>query len=115
MSTTPEAARQGLPPAHDPDFAIALAAARRVMGQNPRTTLTQLVAIAWLDGRAQAPSLPSFPPLPQAIAEIEPTLYDNSATCVACGVKERLVQRIAATPEQLNNHICRKCLKGDQP
>lgn len=111
MSTTPESARKAAAP-HNPEYALAMASARRVIDQNPRATLIQLCALAWLDGRAH---LAEDMAAQLGAKDEAVTLYDNSATCQGCGVVERLMQRVPATAEQLNDHYCRKCLDGDQP
>ena len=100
------------------DLAAAKAAARRIIDQNPRATLTQLVALGWFDGRiALCEQLrPSIASMVQSLPEIAPAataIYDNSATCQCCGQKDRLASRVPFTAEQLNGYICRRCLSGD--
>lgn len=110
-------APQALP--QDPVLTAALATARRVIDENPRASLKQLCALSWLAGRAHlaeeiAPSIrEARGMLESPAAPAANTVYDNSATCQGCGTKELLASSVPATSEQLNGHICRRCLEGD--
>lgn len=87
-----------------PPPSLARQKAREIIDQNPGTTLIEIVALAYLEGRIDGIN---------EVRKIHRDVFDHSTACQRCGRKIRLSSS-APAPIPLD-YVCFECSAGDEP